>query len=94
MLFELINEALSFLATNALLVAVMMAVIEYVKGFVKGQSWYQGWYITAFGFLLGFVFAIPAAGFVAIDVIVFVSHGVILGLVATGIYKTGESLVG
>ena len=94
MLFELINEALGFLSTNAILVALMMAVIEYVKGIAKSQSWYQGWYITAFGFLLGFVFAVPAAGFVALDVVAFVSHGVILGLVATGIYKTGESLVG
>lgn len=94
MLFELINEALGFLSASAVMVAVMMAIIEYVKGIVKGQSWYKGYYITAFGFLLGFAFAVPSTGFDALAVEVFISHGVILGLVATGIYKTGESLVG
>jgi hypothetical protein len=46
--------------------------------------------MTVIAFAIGFILAIPAGPIVWLD---FIAHGVGLGLVATGLYRTGESLV-
>ena len=93
MILQLINSALAFLGESLVLVATMMSIVEYVKRWAATQVWYQGWQMTVFGFVLGFLFALPAAGFAAIDLMVYIPNSVILGLVATGIYKTANSVL-
>ena len=92
MLFVIINEAGKFLADNPMLIVMILAVVEYVKRWTANVSWVKPEYLTVFGFVLGFLFAIPAAGFAAIDPVVFVSQGVALGGVATGLFKVGSTL--
>jgi len=92
MLFVIINEAAKFIAENPALVAMIIVIVEYVKRWVSPLPWYKPVYMTAFGFLLGFLFAVPAAGFGAIEPVSFVAQGIALGGVATGLFKVGSSL--
>ena len=54
-----------FLAANAASVALIMSIVQYVKLQVNALPWYKGEYMTALGFLLGFMFAIPVGGVVS-----------------------------
>ena len=92
MLFVIINEAGKFLADNPMLIAMILAIVEYVKRWTANVAWVKPEYLTVFGFVLGFLFAIPEVGFVAIVPIVYVSQSIALGLVATGIFKVGSTL--
>ena len=89
MILELFYMMVEFLEANAILIALLMAVVEYVKLGIQQYDWYQGWMGTLLAFVLGFLFAIPPAGF---DLVPFIVHGIGLGLVATGVYKVGEGL--
>mgnify|MGYP000895481199 CR=1 FL=1 len=93
MILEYIQEGAMFLAANAASVALIMSIVQYVKLQVNALPWYKGEYMTALGFLLGFMFAIPVGGFVGIDWVAFVIHGVALGGAATGIFKIGDELI-
>jgi hypothetical protein len=46
--------------------------------------------ITAIAFLLAFIFAVPASGFALSPE--YIIQGFMLGLSATGIYKTGSAI--
>ena len=92
MLALLIEKMQSFLLANAALIIIVMSIVEYVKRWVESSPWYKPEFMTAFGFILGFAFAIPATGFVGIAWTDFVAQGFGLGLVATGIYKVGSTL--
>ena len=93
MFLELYNAMVEFLQGNVVLVALLMAIVEYVKRAISGQEWVEAWMITAFAFALGFVLAIPEAGFVDLAIADYIAHSIGLGLVATGVYKIGETLV-
>ena len=92
MLALLIEKMQLFLAANAVLVVLILTIVEYVKRWVELKPWYRPEFMTAFGFLLGFAFAIPSTGFVGISWVDFIAQGFGLGLVATGIYKVGATL--
>ena len=93
MLLQIVQSTIEFLETSAPLIAVVMAIVEYVKRVVQDQEWYVGWYMTIFAFVVSFLFAIPEAGFVGIDWVMYIAHGIGLGLVATGIYKVSSTVV-
>jgi hypothetical protein len=90
MFLELYGVMVEFLESNAVLIALLIATVEYIKSVIKPMSWYKGWIMTLIAFAIGFILAIPAGPIVWLD---FIAHGVGLGLVATGLYRTGESLV-
>ena len=92
MLFVIINEAGKFLADNPMLIAMILAIVEYVKRWTANVGWVKPEYLTIFGFVLGFLFAIPEAGFAAIIPLAYVAQSVALGLVATGLFKVGSTL--
>jgi hydrogenase-4 membrane subunit HyfE len=89
MFLELYGVMVEFLESNAVLIALLIATVEYIKSVIKPMSWYKGWIMTVIAFAIGFILAIPAGPIVWLD---FIAHGVGLGLVATGLYRTGESL--
>ena len=91
MLFVIINEAGKFIADNPALIAMIIVIVEYVKRWTKPLSWFKPICMTALGFLLGFLFAVPEAGLGAIEPITFVAQGIALGGVATGLFKVGNS---
>lgn len=91
MLLGLILNAIDFVGENAVMVGMIMAIMGYVKSAVENKPGIKGWMLTAFAFLLGFVFAVPEAGIVNFSE--FVANGFMLGLCATGIYKTGDNLL-
>jgi len=85
-----IQSSIAFLESNPATVAMLMAVTAYTKLFLSGFKWYQPWMATLFAFILAYLFAIPSLPFVpSFD---FVLNGFLLGLAATGIYKTGAAL--
>ena len=91
MLFMIINEAGNFIAENPALVAMIIVIVEYVKRWTQDAVLFKSEYMTALGFLLGFLFAVPEAGFGAIEPISFIAQGIALGGVATGLFKVGNS---
>ncbi len=97
MLFQIIESVEKWLSANAALIALVFAVVEYVKQAVlaKNFPWMKDWYITAFAFVVSFVFAIPEAGFSAIgaDPVIYIANSIGLGLVTTGVYKMGSALI-
>lgn len=92
MLFVIINEAAKFIAENAALVAMILVIVEYVKRWTAPLPWFKPAYMTALGFVLGFLFAVPEAGLAAIEPVSFIAQGIALGGVATGLFKVGSSL--
>jgi hypothetical protein len=92
MLFVIINEAGKFIAENPALIAMIIVIVEYVKRWTENAPWFKPEYMTALGFLLGFLFAVPEAGLSAIEPITFISQGVALGGIATGLFKVGNTL--
>lgn len=92
MLFVIISEAGKFIAENPALIAMILVIVEYVKRWTAPLPWMRPAYMTALGFVLGFLFAVPSGGIGAIDMVGFISHGVALGGVATGLFKVGSSL--
>jgi hypothetical protein len=97
MLFQIVEGVKEFLAANAALIALVLTIVEYVKRAVLAQNftWMKDWYITAFAFAVSFLFAIPADGFSAIgaDPVTYIANSIGIGLVATGVYKVGATLV-
>lgn len=93
MFMQYILSGADFIEQNMGMVLYVLGIVEYVKRFVTGYSWYRGEYMTAFGFLLGFLFAIPASGLVGVDPLLYIAHSISIGLVATGVYKVGDTLV-
>jgi hypothetical protein len=98
MLVQIITNALTWLETQAYAIPVVMAIVEYVKLLIKDKPWYEKfkWTMTVFGFALGFVGAVPTTGFVGfvgLDWAQYVANSIMLGLVATGVYKTLASLI-
>lgn len=90
MFFSIIQNAIAWLEANLFLVGIVMSITAYFKLFLAPYEWAQAWMSTAFAFVLAYLFAIPAWPFpLTID---FVLNGFILGLAATGIYKTGAAL--
>ena len=93
MLFDIVQSTMDFLEANPALIALVLAIVEYVKRWVQDQTWYKDWYVTIFAFVVSFLFAIPAEGFAGLDWVMYIAHGFGLGLVATGVYKVGSTLV-
>ena len=90
MFFQLIQNAIAWVDANVLVVAMIMSITAYFKLLLQPFEWAKPWMITAFAFVLAYVFAIPAWPFpLTID---YVLNGFMLGLAATGIYKTGAAL--
>jgi hypothetical protein len=89
MFLELYGVMVDFLESNVVLIGLLIAIVEYIKSVIKPMPWYRGWIMTLIAFAIGFILAIPAGPIVWLD---FIAHGVGLGLVATGLYRTGESL--
>jgi len=90
MFFSIIQNAIAWLEANLFLVGIVMSITAYFKLFLAPFKWAQAWMVTSFAFLLAYIFAIPAWPFpLTID---FVMNGFMLGLAATGIYKTGAAL--
>lgn len=96
MLFQIIEGVKEFLAANAALIALVLAIVEYVKRAVLAQNfpWMKDWYITAFAFVVSFLFAIPEAGFPAIgaDPVTYIANSIGIGLVTTGVYKVSSTI--
>jgi hypothetical protein len=90
MFFNLIQSGISFMQANVFLVAMLMSIVAYVRLFLKDYSWCKAWMITAIAFFLAFLFAVPAEGFLLTPNYIF--NGFMLGLTATGIYKTGTAI--
>ena len=85
-----IQSAIVFVESNMVMVGMIMSITAYAKLFLSGFKWYQPWMATLFAFILAYLFAIPSLPFVpSFD---FVLNGFLLGLAATGIYKTGAAL--
>ena len=91
MLFVIINEAGKFIADNPALIAMIIVIVEYVKRWTENLAWFKPQYMTLLGFLLGFLFAVPEAGFLAIEPVTFIAQGIALGGIATGLFKVGNS---
>lgn len=92
MILEIYELMVAFLKENAVLVALIMTATEYLKRWLKNYPWYEAWHSTVVAFVLGFILAIPSTGFAGIGWMAYIASGVGLGLVATGIYKVGDSL--
>jgi hypothetical protein len=90
MFYSLIQSGISFVESNLILVGLIMSIVAYIRLFLSAFAWCRGWMITVIAFLLAFLFAIPAGPFAFTAE--FVLKGFILGLAATGIYKTGAAL--
>ena len=89
MIINFVLNAIEFVEANAVLVAVVMAIMGYVKQNLS--QFLQGWKLTLAAFVISFLFAIPEGGIA--DPAQFAFNGFLLGLVATGVYKTGQNLV-
>jgi len=89
MILNFVLNAIEFVETNAILVAVVMAIMGYIKQTLS--QYLQGWKLTLTAFVISFIFAIPEGGIV--DPAQFAFNGFLLGLVATGVYKTGQNIV-
>ena len=96
MLLQIVNGVKDFLAANAVLLALVFAIVEYAKRLILAQNfpWMKDWYITAFAFVVSFLFGIPEAGFSAIgaDPVMYIANSIGIGLVTTGVYKVGSTL--
>jgi hypothetical protein len=90
MFFNLIQSGINFVESNLILVGLIMSIVAYFRLFLNAYPWCKAWMITAFAFLLAYIFAIPASGF-ALNA-EFILQGFILGLASTGIYKTGAAI--
>lgn len=90
MFFALIQSAIAWLDANILMVGMVMAITAYFKLMLAPYAWAKAWMVTAFAFLVGYVFAIPYWPF-QIDIL-YILNGFLLGLAATGIYKTGSAI--
>lgn len=89
---KIINIGADFIAANAAVIVVMMSLVETAKRALSTVPWVKSWHITALGYIAGVLFAIPESGLIT-DYWLFVIHAFFLGLVATGTYKVGESLI-
>ena len=90
MFYNLLQSGISFVQTNIILVGMIMSIVAYAKVFLSAYIWCRAWMITAFAFFLAYFFAIPAGSFMLTPE--FIINGFMLGLAATGIYKTGASI--
>ena len=90
MFFTLIQSGISFVQANVILIGMIMSIVAYTRLFLSAYQWCRGWMITAIAFLLAYMFAIPASSFALTPE--FIIQGFMLGLAATGIYKTGAAL--
>jgi hypothetical protein len=90
MFFNLIQSSLEFVRANPMLVAMLMAITAYFKLFISAFAWAKAWMITLFAFILAFLFAIPAWPFA--PSLAYFLNAILLGLAATGIYKTGAAI--
>jgi hypothetical protein len=90
MIFNLIQSGITFVESNIILVGMIMSIVAYVRLILKVYTWCQAWMITAIAFLLAFIFAVPASGFALSPE--YIIQGFMLGLSATGIYKTGSAI--
>ena len=90
MFYNLIQNGIAFVQANLIVVGMIMSIVAYFRLIIKVYPWCKAWMITAFAFLLAYIFAIPASGF-AISA-VYIIQGFMLGLAATGIYKTGSAI--
>jgi len=92
-ILEMYNLMIQFLEENGVLIALLIAVVETVKPLIHLTSWYKGWMMTLVAFVIAFIMAIPETGFIGIVWVEYIAHGVGLGLVGTGLYKTGATLI-
>ncbi len=90
MFFNLIQNGIAYIQANLVVVGMIMSIVAYFRLAIKVYPWCRAWMITAFAFLLAFLFAIPAGGLVLSAE--FVIHFFMLGLASTGIYKTGAAI--
>ena len=90
MFITLIQNGISFVQNNIILVGMIMSIVAYTRLFLSAYQWCRGWMITGIAFLLAFMFAIPPSSFSLTPE--FIIQGFMLGLAATGIYKTGASI--
>lgn len=90
MFYNLIQSAIAWLDANLLYVGLVMSITAYFKLVLAPFKWAEPWMITAFAFLMAYLFAVPSWPFAL--TIEYVLNGFILGLAATGIYKTGAAL--
>lgn len=93
MLLSLWEEMGQFLAGNGALVALVISITELIKGWLKKQAWYASWMPPVLAFILAFIGAIPEAGFVDINWVSYIVHGIGIGLVSVGLYSTLEGLM-
>ncbi len=90
MFIALIQSGISFIEANVIMIGMIMSIVAYARLFLKDFAWCKSWMITGIAFLLAFLFAVPASGF-AISA-EYIVQGFMLGLSATGIYKTGAAI--
>ena len=90
MFYALIQNSISFVESNIILVGMIMSIVAYVRLFLSAFDWCKKWMITAVAFLLSFLFAVPAGSFVLTPA--YILNAFMLGLAATGIYKTGAAI--
>lgn len=93
MFLDLYNAVILFLQENAILVGLVIAITEYLKRMIENQLWYKGWMGTVTAFVLGFLFAFPVTGTADLDILLYIGSAIGLGLMATGLYKTGDTLI-
>lgn len=87
----LIQNALAFAEANVVIVGYVMAVTAWLKTLQPSFKWLKSEYLTVAAFVLAFLFIYPGTPNFVVDA-QFVANGVVMGLGATGIYKTGEFL--
>jgi hypothetical protein len=95
---KLFMNALAFVAANV----VMMGFISGILAYVKQIGWLSGGKLTALGFGLSFLFAIPTqiavlppnATFTLLQITSIILNATAIGLFVTGIYKSIQSAVG
>ena len=92
MLQLIISKAVEFLEANMGMVGMLISIVEFLKVALAGQPWFRGEYITVIGFALAFLFVIPAGGFAGIDWLQFVANAIVIGGVATGLFKAAASI--
>jgi hypothetical protein len=90
MFFNLIQASIAWLEANFFIVGLVMSITAYFKLLLTPYKWALPWMVTAFAFLMAYLFAVPSWPFAF--TIEYVLNGFMLGLAATGIYKTGAAL--
>lgn len=90
MIVKLIQDAITFVASNPMLVGMIFSFTAWVKSFQAQFPQLKDWILTVVAFVIGILFAIPEGPLLFSWAILF--NGIALGVTATGVYK-GASFI-